>query len=283
MRKHFGARLQRSMQERGPLCVGIDAHALLLRDWGLADDAGGLERFARTVVEALGGQVAVIKPQSAFFERFGSRGIAVLERVLSDTRDAGAIALLDAKRGDVGSTVEAYAQAYLDPASPLAADAVTASPYLGVGALTPLVETALRHDNGVFVLALTSNPEGAQVQRAVSSSGATVAADVLAALAVVNRGVAPIGSIGAVIGATLADLPADVGVALRELNGPVLAPGLGAQGAQPADLAKLFGGIGDSVVASYSRSLLAAGPQISALRAAAARAADECRSALSAH
>src|SRR5580658_5895637 len=155
----FGARLRQALDTRGPLCVGIDPHSALLRAWGLGDDVAGLERFAGTVVEALADRVAVLKPQSAFFERFGSRGIAVLERTIADARSAGALVLLDAKRGDIGSTVEAYAQAYLDPASPLFADALTASPYLGFESLEPLYSTALRHGSGVFVLGFTSNPE----------------------------------------------------------------------------------------------------------------------------
>src|SRR5262249_50706398 len=150
--------------ERGPLCVGIDPHASLLADWGLGDDPAGLERFALTVVEALADRVAVLKPQSAFFERFGSRGIAVLERAVALAREAGALVLMDAKRGDIGSTMAAYAAAYLDPASPLASDAVTVSPYLGYGSLRPAVEAARAGGTGIFALALTSNPEGAEVQ-----------------------------------------------------------------------------------------------------------------------
>jgi len=111
----FGERLHRAVRERGPLCVGIDPHPALLRDWGLSDDVAGLERFARTVVEALADRVAVLKPQSAFFERFGSPGIHVLESIIRQLREAGALALLDVKRGDIGSTMAAYAGAYLAP------------------------------------------------------------------------------------------------------------------------------------------------------------------------
>ncbi len=110
--------------------------------------------------------MSVVKPQSAFYERFGSRGIAVLERVVAESRAAGALVLLDVKRGDIGSTSQAYADAYLDPAAPLACDAVTLSPYLGFGSLDPFVDTARRHGAGLFVLALTSNKEGPEVQHA---------------------------------------------------------------------------------------------------------------------
>ncbi|HEY7717328.1 MAG TPA: orotidine-5'-phosphate decarboxylase, partial [Pedococcus sp.] len=162
----FGSRLRSAMDGRGRLCVGIDPHPALLDAWGMTDSAVGLERFAMTAVEALAGTAAVVKPQSAFFERHGSRGVAVLERVVAEARAAGALVLLDVKRGDIGSTTQAYADAYLDPASPLAADAITASPYLGFGSLEPMVETARKHDAGLFVLALTSNKEGPEVQHA---------------------------------------------------------------------------------------------------------------------
>ncbi len=182
----FGDRLAAAVDARGPLVVGIDPHLPLLRDWGLPADVTGLERFALTAVEAVADRVAVVKPQSAFFERFGSRGIAVLERVLAAVRAAGALSLLDVKRGDIGSTMVGYAGGYLDPASPVAADAVTASPYLGFGSLRPLLDAAYEHGRGVFVLALTSNPEGAAVQRAVAADGRTVAQTVLDEAAAAN-------------------------------------------------------------------------------------------------
>ena len=182
----FGARLHAAIAARGPFCVGIDPHATLLTEWGMADDVAGLERFALTAVEAVAPHASVVKPQSAFYERFGSRGIAVLERVVAASRDAGALVLLDVKRGDIGSTSQAYADAYLDPASPLAADAITVSPFLGFGSLDPIVETALRNDAGVFVLALTSNPEGPQFQHATTPDGRTVAGAVLDAVASLN-------------------------------------------------------------------------------------------------
>ena len=184
----FGDRLHAAVAARGPLCAGIDPHAGLLEAWGLTDDVAGLEAFALGATEAIAPHVAVVKPQSAFFERFGSRGVAVLERVIATAREAGAQVLLDVKRGDIGSTSQAYADAYLDPASPLAADAITASPYLGFGSLTPMIETARRHGAGVFVLALTSNPEGPEVQHATGPSGRTVAGTVLDHLRALNAG-----------------------------------------------------------------------------------------------
>ncbi|NGO71047.1 orotidine-5'-phosphate decarboxylase [Streptomyces boncukensis] len=272
----FGARLRRAMDTRGPLCVGIDPHAALLREWGLNDDVGGLERFTRTAVEALADRVAVLKPQAAFFERFGSRGIAVLERAVAEAREAGALVLMDAKRGDIGSTMAAYAAAFLDPDSPLFADALTVSPYLGYEALRPALDAARAGGSGLFVLALTSNPEGAEVQRAVRADGSTVAATVLRHLAAENAGAEPLGSFGAVVGATLGDL----GAYPLALNGPLLAPGIGAQGAAPADLPAVFGGAVRQVVPSVSRGVLKQGPQVSGLRHSAARFADEVRIAV---
>lgn len=260
----FGERLRSAMTRRGPLCVGVDPHPSLLRDWGLGDDAAGLERFGRTVVEALAGEIAVLKPQSAFFERHGSRGIAVLEQVVATARDAGALVLMDAKRGDIGSTVQAYADAYLDPSSPLCADAVTASPYLGFGSLRPLVDTALAHENGVFVLALTSNPEGAEVQGAVAGDGRTVAGTVLDHVRAVNAGATGWGSVGCVVGATIGSTAENL-----QVGGPLLAPGVGAQGASAADLRRVFGAASDDVLASVSRAILAAGPDGRAMLAAA--------------
>jgi orotidine-5'-phosphate decarboxylase len=269
----FRERLGAALQERGRLCAGIDPHAALLGAWGLTDDVDGLERFAMTAVAALAGDCAVVKPQSAFFERHGARGVAVLEKVIAGCRDLGALVLLDVKRGDIGSTVRAYADAYLDPASPLAADAVTASPFLGLGSLDPLLEAAAAHDAGVFVLALTSNPEGHQVQHASTATGRSVAADLLAGIAAANGQGPTAGSAGAVVGATV-DLPADVTADTLDIGGPLLVPGIGAQGGTLADVQRVFGSATRHVVPAISREILGAGPDQAALRAAARRAAD---------
>ncbi|MEU4558219.1 orotidine-5'-phosphate decarboxylase [Actinoplanes sp. NPDC023936] len=272
----FGERLHAAVAERGPLCVGIDPHASLLARWGLSDDIAGLERFARTVVDALADRVAVLKPQSAFFERFGSRGVAILESTIRQSREAGALVLLDVKRGDIGSTMAAYASAYLDPASSLCADAITVSPYLGVGSLQPAFDLAAAHGGGVFVLALTSNPEGPAVQHAVTATGKTVAQTVIDEISQVNAGAQPLGSLGLVVGATIGETGHD----LSAVNGPLLAPGLGAQGATPSDLRAVFGESLRNVLPSYSREVLSAGPQSSDLRVAAERVLDDCRAAL---
>lgn len=265
-RKSFGQRLDAAIRERGRLCVGIDPHDSLLAEWGLPVSAAGVERFALICVEAFAGEFAVLKPQSAFFEAFGSAGITVLERMVRSARAAGALVLLDVKRGDIGSTMTAYAHAYLDPSAPLAVDAITITPYLGVGSLSPAFDAVETYGTGVFVVTLTSNPEGGQVQQARGADGRTVAQTVVDDVAARNAGVAPFGSIGVVVGATLSELPVD----LSKLNGPILAPGVGAQGGTPGDVWRLFGDA-PGVLPSVSRGVLRAGPDVTALRDAARR------------
>ncbi len=274
----FGARFAAALADRGQLCVGIDPHSTLLHEWGYDDDVSGLERFALGAVEALAPYASVVKPQSAFYERFGSKGIAVLERVIADSRAAGALVLLDVKRGDIGSTSQAYADAYLDPSSPLASDAITISPYLGFGSLLPFVETARRYDAGLFVLAATSNKEGPEVQEAVTSEefgGRTVASAMLDHLRELNAGATPLGSFGAVVGATIDGSGLDL-----DLNGPILAPGYGEQGGTTSDILRIFGASARNVAASSSRGVLRLGPDPVALRDAVLRANDELRALL---
>jgi orotidine-5'-phosphate decarboxylase len=270
MRAPFGARVTTAVSLRGPLCVGIDPHPSLLEAWGLPVSAEGLGRFADLCVEAFAGEVAVVKPQSAFFEVHGSAGVAVLERLIGDARQAGALVILDVKRGDIGSTMAAYATAYLAEGSPLAADAVTLSPFLGVGSLDPALDLAAQTGRGVFVLALTSNPEGAAVQRATGPAGRSVAQEIVDAAADRNAGASPLGPVGLVIGATVGRTDLDLG----RLNGTILAPGFGAQGATLADLREVFGASLRHVLPSSSREILRHGPDPAALRDAARRVRD---------
>lgn len=281
-RAPFAARLAAAVARHGPLCVGIDPHPGLLARWGHEDDAAGVERFARDAVAALAGHVAVVKPQVALFEVHGSGGVRALERVLADAADAGLLTIADAKRGDIGSTMTAYASAWLADTSPLAADSVTLSPYLGVGSLTPAIDLAAATCRGVFVLARTSNPEAPAVQSAqawtLDPSGSPgngsyrgmreVAQSVVDSCAAVNArhpGVA-----GVVVGATAGTTGHAHGLDLSRLGGPVLVPGLGAQGATPADLAEAFATGSGPVIPSSSREILAAGPEPEALHDACA-------------
>jgi orotidine-5'-phosphate decarboxylase len=209
----------------------------------------------------------VIKPQAAFFERFGSAGVAVLERVVAQIRAAGGLSIVDAKRGDIGSTMAAYAEAFAGANSPLAGDAVTVSPFLGFESLRPLLSRAAQTGRGVFVLALTSNPEGGSVQHARAADGRTVAQTILDAVSAENAGVQPLGSVGVVVGATVTGPGREH--ELSGLNGPILAPGFGAQGGTVADLRTVFGSALGDVLPSSSREVLGAGPSIGALRDAA--------------
>jgi orotidine-5'-phosphate decarboxylase len=260
----FGRRLADAVSRRGPLCPGIDPHPELIRAWGLTVDADGLAKFCDVCVAAFA-DFAVVKPQVAFFEAFGAQGFAVLERTIGALQAAGVLVLADAKRGDIGSTMAAYADAWAGD-SPLAADAVTASPYLGFGSLQPLLDTAAAHDRGVFVLAATSNPEGASVQRA-DAGGRTVAQSIVDAAAAANRELS--GSVGVVVGATVSD-PPDVSA----LGGPVLVPGVGAQGGRPEALGGLGGAHPGQLLPAVSRDVLRAGPEVAAVRAAAERFRD---------
>lgn len=266
----FGHRLTEVADRIGPLCVGIDPHPGLLTSWGLGVDVAGLREFALRTVQALIGAVGIVKPQSAFFERFGSAGVAVLEEVIGACREAGLLCIMDAKRGDIGSTMDGYAAAYLTEGSPLAGDALTLSPYLGAGSLSAAVEVARANGRGVFLLALTSNPEGAAVQHARGADGVPVAATVARAAAQANAqqhtsGGTELGSVGLVVGATVGSAASELGLDLAAVNGPLLAPGLGAQGGRPEDLATVFAGATRAVVPTSSRGVLSAGPDATAL------------------
>ncbi len=264
----FGARLAAAIAARGPLCVGIDPHPELLRAWDLPVTVDGLARFCDICVQAYAG-FAVAKPQVAFFEAYGSAGFAVLEFTTAALKEAGVLVLADAKRGDIGSTMAAYAQAWAGD-GPLAADAVTASPYLGFGSLQPLLDLAAANGRGVFVLAATSNPEGASIQRALAG-GRTVAQSIVDDAGAVNRaGFPEPGSVGVVVGATLEQVP-DV----SELGGPVLVPGVGAQGGRPEALGGLGGARPGQLLPAVSREILRAGPDFAAVRRAGEKLRDE--------
>ncbi|QNE14765.1 orotidine-5'-phosphate decarboxylase [Pseudarthrobacter sp. NBSH8] len=269
-RESFGSRLGAAMASRGPLCVGIDPHPALLKDWGLADDAAGLRRFSLTVLEAVSSLAAAVKPQVALYERHGSAGMAVLEDVLAAAAQAQVLTIADAKRGDIGSTMAAYADAWLRDGSSLAADSVTLSPYLGFESLRPALDLAADNGRGIFVLALTSNPEGASVQH-VGGADSVARRIVEAAAAENSRYAGSLGSVGLVVGATVGSALTDLHLDLPSVRGPILAPGLGAQGATPADLRRTFGAAYPQVLGTSSRDILAAGPGVQGLRNAALR------------
>jgi orotidine-5'-phosphate decarboxylase len=261
----FGARAAAAMASRGPLCLGIDPHPELLTAWGLPGGVDGLREFSDVCVDAFSG-FAVVKPQVAFFEAHGAAGYSVLEGVIAALRDAGVLVLADAKRGDIGTTMAAYAAAWTGD-SPLSSDAVTASPYLGFGSLRPLLDTAAQNGRGVFVLAATSNPEGASVQLA-ETEGRSVAQSIVDDVAAENL-TAATSSVGVVVGATLSAVPD-----LSALGGLVLVPGVGAQGGRPDALRGIGGAAPGTVLPAVSREVLRAGPDVASLRAAGERMRD---------
>lgn len=272
MTASFGSRLAAEFAAGRHLCAGIDPHDSLLSEWGLEDSAAGAERMGRDVVAAAAGVAACVKPQVSFFERFGSAGFAALERVLADARQAGLIAIADAKRGDIGSSFDAYAEAWLAPGSPLEADAVTVAAYQGFGTLACALDRARTQGKGLFVLAATSNPEARAVQTAIRADGRSVAAAMVADARAFNAeafAAEPVGSVGVVLGATL-DLAAygietggidtdDAGASVPAL--PVLAPGFGHQGARIEDARGIFGSLGAGILANESRSILSGGAE----------------------
>ncbi len=274
----FLDRVTAAVAVHGPLCAGIDPSAALLADWGLSDDAAGLREFGRVCVEAFAGAVAVVKPQVAFFERHGAAGMSELERLIAEARSAGLVVIADAKRGDIDSTADAYAEAWLSESSPLAADAVTAHAYLGLGALTPLVRLAGATGRGVLVVARSSNPEGRSLQLATTADGSAVEDMLLGEIAALNASEeVPTGTVGAVVGATLS--PSNY--PLSQLGGVILAPGLGAQGAGPTDVATRFAGCAPgSVLPSSSRGVLTHGPDPAAMRREAVSVSRELAAAM---
>jgi orotidine-5'-phosphate decarboxylase len=274
----FASRFAKVRSDLGPLVWGLDPSRAVLQAWELGDDPGGLDRFADIVLEAAAGTVGLVKPQSAFFERHGWRGVRTLSRLIADARSGGLLVILDVKRGDVGSTNDAYAQAYLGADAPLEADAITVHPYLGLAAMDAFVAGAHGAGSCLLVVTRSSNPEGRAVQSARERSGRQVDEALLQEIGELNQALAP-GQIGPV-GAVVSPVRIEPGLNLASAQALFLAPGIGAQGITSQDVAEVFAACPDRVMPSASRSLLTAGPDISALRDSAAALAAEFRTLL---
>ena len=264
MTDSFAARFEATRSAWGPLVWGLDPSAAILESWGVDDTPDGLDRFADIAIEAAAGTVGLVKLQTAFYERHGWRGFRTLQRLAAEARSAGLLVIIDAKRGDVGSTIDAYAEAFLGRDSPFAADALTVHPYLGLAAMGAFVNRARDAGSCLLVVVRSSNPEGRAIQSAIGESGMTVDAELLAGIAELNARLAPseVGPIGAVVGPAVIRPTLD----LASMGGLFLAPGVGAQGATPAAVAATFQSCPDRVMPSASRSLLMDGPDIGHLR-----------------
>jgi orotidine-5'-phosphate decarboxylase len=274
----FASRFAAVRSHLSPLVWGLDPSGQLLDSWGLGDTADGLDRFADIVLEAAVGTVGLVKPQSAFYERHGWRGFRTLARLVAEARSGGLLVIMDAKRGDIGSTNDAYAEAFLGKGAPLEADALTVHPYLGLGGMGAFVTRAQEAGSCLLVVTRSSNPEGRAIQAALDASGRSVEEALLDEIGTLNSTLAPggIGPIGAVVAPTHLEPQLD----LAAMQGLFLAPGVGAQGATPADVAQAFSACPDRVMPSASRSLLLDGPDPSRLRDTAAALAAEFRQVL---
>jgi orotidine-5'-phosphate decarboxylase len=251
-----------------PLCVGLDPHLDLIpplfrRGSMAAEDPAtvvAVSDLLNALLERLPGKAAIIKPQSAFFEQLGAAGVELLQQLMGRARELGLLVLLDAKRGDIGSTAEGYARAYLDPQAPLRADALTVNPYLGLDTITAYLERCKEHDRGLFVLVKTSNPGSSDLQdlsvggKPVFEHLATRLGEQVPAFAGSQTGWS---SLGVVVGATYPEQAARVREALG--RGLFLIPGYGAQGGSATDAVRGFlpgpNGLEGGVVSS-SRGIL---------------------------
>ncbi len=245
----FSDRLAEAVErKRSQLVVGLDPVVERLP----ADVGGDIAAFCCGIVDAVAEHAVAVKPQSAFFEARGFEGVRAFEQVCAYARAAGLLVIADAKRGDIGSTARAYAEAFIPRA-----DAVTVNPYLGRDSLEPFVEACRREGAGIFCLVKTSNPGGAEVQDVLLADGRRLwqhVADLVRELGAELVGERGLSSVGAVVGATFR---AELSVARRLLpQTPFLLPGIGAQGATPADVADAFTADPASALVSASRSVI---------------------------
>jgi len=249
----FAARLTEGVRQYGPLCVGIDPHPGMVPALFGGDTARGLEHWGRALVDVAAGKVAVIKPQAGFFERLGPGGMSALAAITRAAREAGLLVLMDSKRGDIGSTAEGYADAYLSKGAPFESDAVTLNPYMGLDTLEPFAKRAEANGKGIVVLVRTSNPGAADFQM-LDTGGKPLYMRVADALRpLTDRLMSPCGwsNLMMVVGATAPEEARRVRAAAPKAL--FLVPGYGAQGAGAAQAcAGLVDGQGGIVSASRS-------------------------------
>ena len=260
----FAARLHQKIVEHSPLCVGIDPSAALLKSCNLPNTPDGAFEFGKRVLEAADYRISLLKPQSAFFERFGSAGLKAVEELTTLARSREVLVLLDGKRGDIDTTGAAYAEGYFSATTTLRVDAVTTHVYLGLAALDPFLDIAVRAEGGVFVVVRSSNPEGRELQTARMANGETVAQNLCREITLRNRKQGEgLQYIGAVVGATCDDAAATVDALPQSF---ILAPGVGAQGATIQDVLKRMPSARGRVLPNVSRAILANGGGVSDIR-----------------
>ena len=256
MPQTFRERFTQRADQHSPFCLGIDPSSEILSAWGFDDDPQGLRDFCDRLGAWLGDDLALAKPQSACFERFGAAGALVLEQLIEDLRTSGVLTILDVKRGDIASTNESYAQAFFGASSPMAVDAMTAHPFLGFADLMPLLDAAQQRGGMVFVVAASSNESGVALQSArlasTADGGGGGGESLTRALAVQ---IAAHEAAGAVVGATRKDLTSDDFAAFGDSL--LLTPGIGAQGGDFAALARF--GNQRNLIPTAARAVFAAG------------------------
>lgn len=274
----FAARLHQKIVEHSPLCVGIDPSAALLKSCNLPNTPEGAFEFGRRVLEAADFRISLLKPQSAFFERFGSAGLKAVEELTTLARSREVLVLLDGKRGDIDTTGAAYAEGYFSTTTTLRVDAVTTHVYLGLAALDPFLDIAVRAEGGVFVVVRSSNPEGRELQTARMANGETVAQNLCREITLRNgKQGEGLQYLGAVVGATCDDAAETVDAMPQSF---ILAPGVGAQGATIQDVLKRMPSARGRVLPNVSRAILANGGSVADIRTTIRALQDQARELL---
>jgi orotidine-5'-phosphate decarboxylase len=251
---HAADRLTDRIRRTSPVCVGLDPMVAKLPD-GLSRDVAGVQAFCEGIIDAVAGVASCVKPQMAYFELLGWEGMKAFWELCAYAKERDLIVIADGKRNDIGSTCEAYADAYLSAGSPI--DFLTVSPYLGSDGVTPFIDRAVRNDKGIFVLVKTSNPSSGELQDL--PVGDEVVHEHLAQL-VESWATGALGpetnlsAVGAVVGATY---PEEMKY-LRTLmpHVPFLIPGYGAQGGTAQDVARGFIPDGTGAIVNSGRAII---------------------------
>ena len=264
---------EKTIQKRSPIVVGLDPTVSRIPDCYFSTEAkhpfeivaNAIVSFNKDVIDVVSDLVPAVKPQMAFYEKYGSYGVCAFEQTVMYAKSKGLIVIEDAKRNDIGNTARAYANGHLglvelhngELVPSYDVDFLTVTPYLGSESLNPFIETCVTYNKGVFVLARTSNPTGGEIQEAKLASGETVSESIgrfVATCAEKFKGEMGYSSIGAVVGATY---PEEAAQLRRTMPHSIfLVPGYGAQGANEKDIVSSFNSDGLGAVVNSSRNIL---------------------------